>query len=89
MHVLIEVIGWFGAALILTAYAQAARGAWPATGRHSAAINVVAGACLVANGAYHGALPSVGLNTVWAVIGLLALVRSYRSRRETAHHGGT
>ncbi len=76
MGVLVEVIGWSGAVLIVTAYAQAARGRWPATGRHSAVVNVIAGVCLVINGAYHGAYPSVGLNSVWAVIGVLALLRS-------------
>ena len=84
MRLLVEVIGWAGAVLIVTAYAQAARGRWPATGRQSALINVVAGVCLVINGAYHGAFPSVGLNTVWAVIGVLALTRSARGRRRQA-----
>lgn len=81
MGIIVEIVGWTGAVLIVAAYAQAARGRWPATGRQSAAINVVAGVCLVINGAYHGAFPSVGLNSVWAVIGVLALVRSGRGGR--------
>ena len=90
MHLAIEIIGWSGAVLIVTAYAQAARGHWPATGRASAAINVVAGICLVINGAYHGAFPSVGLNSVWAVIGAVALVRSGRGvRRDSTRRGRT
>lgn len=80
VHVVVELIGWSGAVLIVAAYAQAARGRWPATGRRSALINVVAGVCLVINGAYHGAFPSVGLNSVWAVIGAVALVRSVGQR---------
>jgi UPF0716 family protein affecting phage T7 exclusion len=92
MNVAIEIIGWSGAVLIVTAYAQAARGRWPATGTPSAVINVVAGLCLVINGAYHGAYPSVGLNSMWTVIGALALMRSgrdlhHRARRRRAQAG--
>lgn len=85
MRVVVELIGWSGAVLIVTAYAQAARGRWPATGRLSALVNVLAGVCLVINSAYHGAFPVVGLNSVWATVGAIALIRSARAgRRQTA-----
>jgi hypothetical protein len=71
-----EIVGWFGAGLILLAYLLAAHGRWPATGWQSAAVNLVAGVCLAVNGLYHGAFPSVALNSVWAAIGLATLVRA-------------
>ncbi|TFV91858.1 hypothetical protein E4P40_04660 [Blastococcus sp. CT_GayMR20] len=71
-----EVVGWFGAALGLAAYGLAARGRWPATGWRNAVANIVAGSCLLVNGLHHSALPSVGLNVVWTLIGIGTLLRA-------------
>lgn len=75
MAVIVELLGWTGAAAVLCAYLLAARGVWPATGAASATANVVGASLLAINGLYHGALPSVGLNLVWMCVGVLTLLR--------------
>jgi hypothetical protein len=75
-----DVIGYSGALLVVVAYFLAAAGVWSASGTRSAAANVLAGVALAVNGLYHGAMPSVLLNTVWAAIGVGALLRAARPR---------
>jgi hypothetical protein len=77
-----DLIGWFGAVLGIAAYGLAARGTWAASGWRSAVANIVAGACLMVNGIHHTALPSVGLNVVWVLVGLATLFR-VRARNRT------
>ena len=75
MNVVIEVLGWTGAALVLGAYFLAARNVWPASSAKSAATNIAGAGLLTANAWYHGALPSAALNVVWMAIGVTTLVR--------------
>jgi hypothetical protein len=48
------------------------------------AMNVVGAAGFVANGWWHGALPSASLNVIWLLIGAVALWRILRRRGERA-----
>jgi hypothetical protein len=75
VDVLVEGLGWAGAALVLGAYLLSARDIWPASDAKSAAANIAGAAFLTVNGWYHGAFPSVGLNLVWVAIGATTLVR--------------
>ena len=72
---LIDAAGWAGAAALLLAYALVSSGRL--TGRSTAfqLLNLAGAAGLLANGVWHGAWPSAGLNAVWLVIGTTALVR--------------
>ena len=47
-------------------------------------MNVVGAAGFVANGWWHGALPSASLNVIWLLIGAVALWRIWRRRGELA-----
>lgn len=75
MDIFVEVFGWVGAVLLLLAYYLSSRGIYPATSKESLIINMIGGLGLMINGAYHRALPSVGLNLVWTVVGVTALIK--------------
>jgi hypothetical protein len=74
-HILIETIGWSGAALILAAYLLLSAGRL--TGRSALYqwMNVVGAICFVINSGYNGAVPSATLNVIWAAIGVFTLWR--------------
>ncbi len=76
----IEVVGWGGAAVLLLAYGLLATGRLT-DGASYHSLNALGAAGLGANGAYHGAVPSVALNVVWVALGVVALRRSARDRR--------
>lgn len=78
MDIFLEAFGWVGAALLLIAFYINSRDIYPATSKQSLIINIVGSAGLFANGLYHGALPSVALNSIWFVVGCTALYRVIR-----------
>ncbi len=89
MNVVVEAAGWTGAAGILLAYVLVSSGTVRGTAVSYQMLNLVAGGLLVANSAYHGALPSTGLNVAWMTIALLALARAgVVSGAEPAEEGG-
>jgi hypothetical protein len=79
MHYLIEGAGWLGAALILVAYGLLSSGKLDGHSRRYQWMNVVGSIGFIVNSGYNGAIPSVALNVVWMIIGLIALAR-YRAR---------
>lgn len=70
---LIDIVGWIGAGLILLAYGLLTAGKLEARSVAYQAMNVVGALGFIANGWYHGAMPSAVLNIIWAAIGLVAL----------------
>jgi hypothetical protein len=72
-------VGWLGAGLILLAYLLVTLGRL--TGRSPAFqwMNLVGAAGFVANGLWHGALPSATLNILWLLIAAVALWQIWRS----------
>lgn len=69
-----DVIGWIGTMCLVGGYALvSARGRVPGLGFQL--LNLAGATGLIVNGLYHGALPSVGLNAMWLVIGLIAVTR--------------
>lgn len=72
-RMLIEIVGWTGAALILVAYILLSTGRLHGQSRLYQWMNVVGAACFVLNSGYNGAIPSAALNVVWAGIGLYTL----------------
>jgi hypothetical protein len=71
----IEVVGWLGAVLMLSAYFLLTVGKMKAHSRLYQGLNVLAGAGVIINSAWNGAYPSVFINLVWIVIGMLGLLR--------------
>ncbi|MEG3180048.1 CBU_0592 family membrane protein [Sphingomonas sp. LT1P40] len=75
----VDVVGWFGAGLVLVAYALLSAGKLNARGVAYQAMNVAGAVGMLINGYVRGALPSAALNLVWMGIGIYVLVK-YRGR---------
>ncbi len=84
LSLLIEIIGWVAAGLILASYVLLSLGRLEARGVVYQSMNVVGAAGFVVNSGYNGALPSAGLNVVWAGMGLFTLWSVWRARRDGA-----
>lgn len=77
----IEVIGWAAAVIILASYVLLSLGRLQARSYVYQWMNVVGASGFIINSGYNGALPSAGLNIVWAAIGLFTLWGVWRARR--------
>lgn len=86
-EIAVEVAGWAGAALILLGYLLISTGKLTGKSLSYQLINVVGAAGFIVNGWWHGALPSVGLNIVWMIIGTTALARILSVRKRAANEG--
>ncbi len=73
LQIMIEVIGWTAAAIILASYVLLSLGKLEPRGAAYQWMNVVGATGFVINSGYNGALPSAGLNIIWAAIGLFTL----------------
>jgi hypothetical protein len=73
LELLIDIVGWGGAALILGACALLTAGKVDARSVVYQGMNVVGALGFIANGWWHGAMPSAVLNVIWAGIGMVAL----------------
>jgi hypothetical protein len=73
--ILIEGVGWAGAALILLAYLLLSMNRLTGQSALYQAMNIVGAAGFVVNGWWHGAIPSATLNVIWLLIGAWALWR--------------
>ena len=74
--VIINVVGWIGMALLISAYGLVTTGRLHGPGLTFQVMNLFGGAFLMLNSAYYSAWPSAGLNFVWVVIGTIGLVRA-------------
>ena len=73
--VIVDALGWAGAASLLIAYALVSSGRTQGRQLGFQLLNLFGALGLLANGMYHGAWPSAGLNAVWLVVGISALGR--------------
>jgi hypothetical protein len=74
--ILVNVVGWIGMALLISAYALVTTGRILGPSLTFQLMNLVGGGSLMVNSAYYGAWPSAALNLVWVVIGLVGLTRA-------------
>lgn len=74
--VIVNVVGWIGMALLISAYALITAGRLHGPGLTFQLMNLVGGAGLMVNSAYYSAWPSAALNLVWVVIGAVGLTRA-------------
>ena len=79
MTLVIEIVGWAGAAMILIAYLLLSAGRLDARSTAYQGLNLVGAIAFVVNSGWNGAIPSATLNVIWAGIALFALVRMARS----------
>ena len=80
VQIAVEVVGWIGATLILSAYLFLSAGRLTGQSRLYQWMNVVGAAGFVINGWWHRAIPSASLNILWMVIGGFALWQISRRR---------
>ncbi|MCW2792068.1 MAG: hypothetical protein JWO76_1166 [Nocardioides sp.] len=74
--VVVNVLGWLGMALLISAYGLVTAGRVHASGLGFQLMNLFGGAFLMVNSAYYSAWPSAALNLVWVIIGAVGLVRA-------------
>jgi hypothetical protein len=74
--VIIDILGWIGAALLLSAYLQVSAGRWQGRTRAYQLLNLGGSLLFIINTGYHGAYPSVAVNIVWAAIAVRTLARA-------------
>ncbi len=79
---LIDIGGWIGAGLLLSAYALVSRGFISGQSRAYQGLNIGGSALFILNSGYHGAYPSAGLNVIWLSIGAYTLYRISRPRSD-------
>ncbi|GAB6985701.1 CBU_0592 family membrane protein [Nocardioides pyridinolyticus] len=82
--VIVNVVGWLGMALLVSAYALVTAGRMPGTGLLFQLMNLSGGAFLMVNSAWYSAWPSAALNLVWVVIGVVGLARAALRTRPVA-----
>ncbi len=73
MEALVEVAGWLGAALVLTAYGLISRGTLTGGDPRYQTLNVLGAALIGWNCVAHRAWPSFVVNVVWLAIAVVAL----------------
>jgi hypothetical protein len=69
MKLFVELAGWLGAALMLSAYVLLTAGRLKPQSPLYHWLNIVSGAGLMCNSGWNGAYPSVCINAVWLAIG--------------------
>ena len=79
--IVIEIIGWAAAAIILAAYILLSIGKLDGRSYLYQGMNVVGAGGFIINSGYNGALPSAGLNIIWAAMGLFTLWSVRRARQ--------
>ncbi len=75
MEFFINVIGWIGALSLLSAYILMSRGKIHGRSYLYQGLNVIGSLGFIVNSGYFGAIPSVGLNVIWLVIGMVTIFK--------------
>ena len=82
-NLLIDVIGWIGAAGLLIAYGLVSTRKTEGDSIRYQLLNLAGSGLLMINSFYYGAYPSSGVNVVWVGIALYALSRKAISSGST------
>jgi len=81
MRLAIEVVGWCGAVLLLSAYGLLSAGRLREESLLYHFMNILGGAGFVVNSGWNGAFPSAAMNLIWMGIGITAVVQHHRRVR--------
>jgi len=74
-----EVCGWLGGLVLISAYALVSFGRISARGGVFQSLNLVGSLMLAANSGWHHAWPSASVNLIWIGVGVVALLRDWQS----------
>ncbi len=80
-ELVIDIVGWSGAVLLLVAYGLLSARRLEGHSVRYQLMNIQGSLCLLANAAYHRALPSAFVNLVWVLIAGCALGYSVKARQ--------
>lgn len=78
---LVEIVGWLGAAIVLVAYGLVSYGSFDGRSRTYQVLNTLAGLLLAVNTGWHRAWPSAAVNIIWTGIAIGALIVGPTARR--------
>lgn len=78
----LDALGWFGAGLLLSAYALVSFRKLAPDSYAYQGLNIVASVLLLANTLYYGAYPSSFVNGVWTLIAVVAILSIVKKRTE-------
>jgi hypothetical protein len=75
MNIVYEIIGWAGTAAILIAYFLNSTKKLTVDDKRYQILNIIGAVGIIINSGIHKAIPSVGLNIIWLLIGCYGLVK--------------
>ena len=78
---IVDIVGWFGAGLVLVAYGAVSSGKIPAKSHLYQLLNLFGSFLLIINTAYYQAFPSTFVNLIWIAIAVLSLLSIRREAR--------
>ena len=81
MPAFIDLLGWTGAAALLSAYWMVSTHRTEGASTSYQALNLLGSVLVLANSLYYGAYPSVAVNGAWIVIGVYAISMAARRTR--------
>lgn len=73
----IDILGWLGAAAVLTAYGLVSSSRLTGTARSYQTLNAIGSILLTVNTYYYRAYPSAFVNVLWLAIALWGLTRRF------------
>jgi hypothetical protein len=74
----VDVLGWAGAIILLSAYALVSVKRLEGNSSMYQILNLIGGALLIVNTFFYGAFPSTAVNLVWITIAVFTLARNRR-----------
>jgi len=74
-NLLINILGWIGGVLVLSAYLLVSTGRVKGNSVPFQSLNIAGAVLLIVNSAWFGAYPSVGVNVFWIAIAVYSLVK--------------
>ncbi len=81
IKLLIDILGWIGAASYLTAYYLVSTKKLEGDDSRYQLLNLLGGILLTANTLYYRSLPAVTVNAAWIGISVFALARVWLARK--------
>ncbi len=75
MELALNICGWIGSIMVVTGFFLVSNGKIEAQTYGFQVLNLIAAIFVGINAYYYGALPSVGINTVWFLIAISAIIR--------------
>ncbi len=83
MEMIINIVGWIGAVSLLVGYLLVSNGKLHGKSYTYQALNMIGSGGFIINSYYFGAMPSVGLNIIWMIIGVHTVFILFRKNRST------